>query len=119
MRHEPRTVIAAHRKMHYFRKQHSKPEYDSPNEILGLRRVLLPWAIGEFFERELSVPGGRAVFDQDRLSAMLARLEFIVAEFQQGSNRLVTSSTTEIAAILRMRDRQEHASRPLGTRPRS
>jgi hypothetical protein len=39
---------------------------------------LLPWAIGEFYERELATSGGRAVFDQEKLSRMLARLEFVV-----------------------------------------
>jgi hypothetical protein len=39
---------------------------------------LLPWAIGEFYERRLAASGGRAVFDEKALSEFLARMEFIV-----------------------------------------
>src|SRR5688500_15433459 len=39
---------------------------------------LLPWAIGEFYERELAGAGGRAVFEPERLKRVLARLEFVV-----------------------------------------
>lgn len=41
---------------------------------------LLPWVIGEFYERQLAASGGIAVWDaeRERLLEMLARLEFIV-----------------------------------------
>ncbi len=39
---------------------------------------LLPWLLGEFYERELASAGGRAVYDEARLSSALARLEFVV-----------------------------------------
>lgn len=39
---------------------------------------LLPWAISEFYERQISVSGGRTVFDDEKLSEMLARLEFVI-----------------------------------------
>lgn len=39
---------------------------------------LLPWLLGEFYERELAAAEGRAVFDEARLSSALARLEFVV-----------------------------------------
>lgn len=46
---------------------------------------LLPWAIGEFYERQLAASGGRAVFDEAKLLQMLARLEFVVlASTQMG-----------------------------------
>jgi hypothetical protein len=39
---------------------------------------LIPWAIGEFYERELAATGGRALLDPKGLRRVLARLEFVV-----------------------------------------
>lgn len=39
---------------------------------------LLPWAIQEFYERELEAGGGRAIHDESKFKMMLSRLEFAV-----------------------------------------
>ncbi len=79
-------------------------------DILGLRRVdqgiesdwvagittisirarylsLLPWLLAEFFENEIRLGSGSAVFDEKRLRKAAARLEFIIfASSRIGSN---------------------------------
>lgn len=78
-----------------------EPEKIRGLDILGVRRIdqqieqlwvggittisfrarylsILPWAIAEFWEREIAVGGGAAAFDAEKLSEMLGRIEFAV-----------------------------------------
>jgi hypothetical protein len=49
--------------------------------------TLLPWILAEFYEYELKRGGGRSVIDADRLSAILARLKFVIlAASASGAN---------------------------------
>jgi len=58
---------------------------------------LLPWAIGEFYERRLAASSGKAVFDYKALSDVLARMEFIVlAATQFGKTAGEPGGTTGI-----------------------
>ena len=55
---------------------------------------LLPWILGEFYRFELERQGGEAEFDEERLTATLRRLEFVVlAASQMGTEWGETGNT--------------------------
>jgi len=55
---------------------------------------LLPWVLAEFYERELGTKQGESVFDADRLTPVLRRLEFVVLLATSEGERWAESGPT-------------------------
>jgi hypothetical protein len=72
---------------------------------------LLPWAIGEFYERRLAASSGRAVFDDKAFSEILARMEFVVLAATQigkdagepGGTTGILGATVHLGALAELR----------------